>query len=934
MNRQELEDAILTILKASPHHLEAKEILRDLRRSFAAGSLTKNDVNSVLYGELSRAGKVVKDGESRWSVTASMRAPSTVSTSAERPSTASASAPQRAANPAVLATRPSPTSSGVGKTSPVFTADDLASVSAAVREEIAAAQQQIKSSWLDIDGIEHLSDQPGAFGYRLVLSTPCHFSPDMPLTFQTRNPRDTIQAVVIRSDDEGLIIECQKPLPTDAKLLNFSLDPTFILRALEQFVLEMASCGGRIAQLVLSKSIPTPKASQARPFSGLNEDQAQAVEEMASTPLHLLWGPPGTGKTTLGVAIVRWLRQRKRVLVVSTSNAAVDVAIRAVLKNVRPEEKRLLLRLGTSLDPQVREITVAGKLALQNSALAQGARKAQEWLRQIRELLQNRSLSSDRLHDLFAEAGPLEKRVSEFTTLAVAATPQLMASAQVMGCTLARMVLDARLREQAFDVVVLDEASMASLLYAVAAAFLASDHLVYAGDPKQLPPIVQAEGRNAARWFGQNVYDWFGVEMGGEVRATGLSLLRTQYRMTDQIGGVVSRLSYSGLLRRGRRTSGPSIEFIDIDGEWATHHYSVSEKSYFHLAAVPLLHSLARLLGHDELLFLSPFRPQRSLLAALTFDLRSPDRERKMTASTIHRAQGSEAKAVVVDLTTHSPQHLVAFFRDKHCERLFNVAISRAKDQLIILSSRAMLRGLAKEMPFWSRVESEFGSGLDVLSCGDLVEDLDQIDDLGSLTLDGAKHLPAIYSHSQILGPSRHGSKALRKVTASRKLLILPEEAEVEAGDCIVRTSANCPPVFVGGGYVCVPYQGKWLVVNSPNVSRVLWRIGFSHLADDEVDPGQARRFFCPDCSNGDLVLKQFRGEGWFLVCTNGRGHECHYRRRLSLEDAKVKVRLQGMKCSRGHPLTARQGGTRMFLGCENYPACDFTESLSILEGM
>jgi hypothetical protein len=289
---------------------------------------------------------------------------------------------------------------------------------------------------------------------------------------------------------------------------------------------------------------------------------------------------------------------------------------------------------------------------------------------------------------------------------------------------------------------------------------------------------------------------------------------------------------------------------------------------------------------------------------------------------------------VVVDLTTHSPQHLVAFFRDKHCERLFNVAISRAQDRLVILGSRAMIRCLAKEMPFWARVESEFGGGLEVLSCDELVEDLDQVDDLTTLTPAGAKHLPAIYSHSRILGPSRPGVAALRKVTASRKLLVLPEEAEVAAGDCIVRTSANCPPVFVGGGCVCVPYRGKWLAVSSPNVSRVLWRIGFSHLADDEVDPGQARRFFCPECANGDLVLKQYRGEGWFLVCTNGRGQECLYRRRLSLEDAKLKVRLQGMRCSRGHPLTARQGGSRMFLGCENYPACEFKESLSILEGM
>ena len=132
--------------------------------------------------------------------------------------------------------------------------------------------------------------------------------------------------------------------------------------------------------------------------------------------------------------------------------------------------------------------------------------------------------------------------------------------------------------------------------------------------------------------------------------------------------------------------------------------------------------------------------------------------------------------------------------------------------------------------------------------------------------------------------------------------MLTESSGSVGTGDYIVRTSPNCPAVFVAGGTVCLPYRGKWLAVPSPNVSRVVWRIGFSHLADDEVDPAQARRFFCPECSDGDLVLRQQKGEGWFLVCTNGQKHTCHHRRRLSLDDAKLKVRLHDMKC---------QGSTR-----------------------
>ena len=240
MSRQKLADEIITVLRASNCPLAVRDIIAQLQLHRRA---TKTEANSVLYGELSIAGLAQRDDSYRWSA---------VGISATIPRT-SGSYPGDLMVPAEMLDVPA---QELVKPGPLFSVEDFASIEAAVREEIAAANETTKTEWLDIDAIEHLPDSFGKFIYRLVLSTPAHFSPDQPVTFQTRHPKDSIPAIVVRSDDEGLVVECEKPLPTDAKLLSLSFDPVFILRALEDFIVQLVGDAGFIARLVVSKKLP------------------------------------------------------------------------------------------------------------------------------------------------------------------------------------------------------------------------------------------------------------------------------------------------------------------------------------------------------------------------------------------------------------------------------------------------------------------------------------------------------------------------------------------------------------------------------------------------------------------------------------------------------------------------------------------------------
>jgi hypothetical protein len=67
-------------------------------------------------------------------------------------------------------------------------------------------------------------------------------------------------------------------------------------------------------------------ALSREPFEGLNAGQRRALERLLGSDVHFVWGPPGTGKTLLVGHAVAELAELGRVLVVASTNTAVDEA--------------------------------------------------------------------------------------------------------------------------------------------------------------------------------------------------------------------------------------------------------------------------------------------------------------------------------------------------------------------------------------------------------------------------------------------------------------------------------------------------------------------------------------------------------------------------------------------------------------------------------
>jgi DNA replication ATP-dependent helicase Dna2 len=247
-----------------------------------------------------------------------------------------------------------------------------------------------------------------------------------------------------------------------------------------------------------------PLESRARPShgpapaipAGFNDSQRKAIQRSVTcSRYHLIWGPPGTGKTKVIPEIVR--RIEGRVLMGAFTNTAVDTMLMALL----------------SADPEVRFIRI-GRSA-DSPELAAMLPDPSDY---FSEDLARKSTS---IHDL----------------------RKALDSAPIVAATAHRACTMPYLRRRAFEMAVVDEAGQLTEPLTLGLILRAS-RFVLIGDDRQLPPVVRT------RELAHSMFERLKRQAERE-RASTLTLLDTQYRMHPQIMAVSNKLFYEGRLRTG-----------------------------------------------------------------------------------------------------------------------------------------------------------------------------------------------------------------------------------------------------------------------------------------------------------------------------------------------------------------------------------------------
>lgn len=137
--------------------------------------------------------------------------------------------------------------------------------------------------------------------------------------------------------------------------------PDFLLRSLREALAALPDTG--LAERLVSGRIDAVAPAETSACDGVLEGgQAQAYLACTSPGLRLVWGPPGTGKTTVLTRALSDLALRgKRVLLVSGTNVAVDNALEGVLKERLSLPPGLMVRVGS---PALRHVAEDSRVSL------------------------------------------------------------------------------------------------------------------------------------------------------------------------------------------------------------------------------------------------------------------------------------------------------------------------------------------------------------------------------------------------------------------------------------------------------------------------------------------------------------------------------------------------------------------------------------------
>ena len=263
----------------------------------------------------------------------------------------------------------------------------------------------------------------------------------------------------------------------------------------------------------------------------------------------------------------------------------------------------------------------------------------------------------------------------------------------------------------AFDWVIVDEAGRATVPE-VLIPIVRAERVILVGDERQLPPMLD---EMTSEEIASEEYDELDSESRldislfqslakqiSEVEGKQIASLIRQYRMHPAIGNLISAVFYEGILQNGeeRPRRRPTLDWlpapvtwISTSGDSARGESRVGQSYANSTEASSILEILEKLENKRSTSLLVGVISGYSAQVEQLTTLIDPDngsrwRNLNIEIATVDSFQGRECDVVVYSTVRSNSYRRIGFLKDY---RRINVALSRARDRLVIVGDNVMM---------------------------------------------------------------------------------------------------------------------------------------------------------------------------------------------------------------------------------------------------